>query len=108
MSFLPRQKSKAMSIRSTVSYISTHTHTHTLTGVIYRILWCTRGNVDLSPTVNNALSEAEQALLSGDEDKLYEALKAMGIQNLQPQNKAWYLKQLQGDRENKEQVGSTV
>uniref|UniRef100_A0A669B4D6 IQ motif containing GTPase activating protein 1 n=1 Tax=Oreochromis niloticus TaxID=8128 RepID=A0A669B4D6_ORENI len=40
-------------------------------------------------------NEAEQALLSGDEDKLYEALKAMGIQNLQPQNKAWYLKQLQ-------------
>uniref|UniRef100_I3JIY1 IQ motif containing GTPase activating protein 1 n=1 Tax=Oreochromis niloticus TaxID=8128 RepID=I3JIY1_ORENI len=40
----------------------------------------------------------------GDEDKLYEALKAMGIQNLQPQNKAWYLKQLQGDRENKEQT----
>lgn len=58
--------------------------------------------------MNNALSEAEQALLNGDEDKLYEALKAMGIQNLQPQNKAWYLKQLQGDRENKEQVGSTV
>uniref|UniRef100_A0A669CD18 IQ motif containing GTPase activating protein 1 n=1 Tax=Oreochromis niloticus TaxID=8128 RepID=A0A669CD18_ORENI len=49
-------------------------------------------------------NEAEQALLSGDEDKLYEALKAMGIQNLQPQNKAWYLKQLQGDRENKEQT----
>lgn len=84
-----------------------HQHTHTLCGICW-ILWCTRGNADLSPTVNNALSEAEQALLSGDEDKLYEALKAMGIQNLQPQNKAWYLKQLQGDRENKEQVGSTV
>uniref|UniRef100_A0A669EFY3 IQ motif containing GTPase activating protein 1 n=1 Tax=Oreochromis niloticus TaxID=8128 RepID=A0A669EFY3_ORENI len=65
-----------------------------------------QGNVN-KVNVNNALSEAEQALLSGDEDKLYEALKAMGIQNLQPQNKAWYLKQLQGDRENKEQVGST-
>uniref|UniRef100_A0AAQ5Y298 IQ motif containing GTPase activating protein 1 n=1 Tax=Amphiprion ocellaris TaxID=80972 RepID=A0AAQ5Y298_AMPOC len=39
-----------------------------------------------------------------NEDKLYEALKAMGIQNLQPQNKGWYLKQLQGDRENKEQT----
>uniref|UniRef100_A0A4W6C9B7 IQ motif containing GTPase activating protein 1 n=1 Tax=Lates calcarifer TaxID=8187 RepID=A0A4W6C9B7_LATCA len=48
---------------------------------------------------------AEEALLSGGEDKLYEALKAMGIQNLQAQNKGWYLKQLQGDRENKEQVG---
>uniref|UniRef100_A0A669AYN2 IQ motif containing GTPase activating protein 1 n=1 Tax=Oreochromis niloticus TaxID=8128 RepID=A0A669AYN2_ORENI len=53
-----------------------------------------QGNVN-KVNVNNALSEAEQALLSGDEDKLYEALKAMGIQNLQPQNKAWYLKQLQ-------------
>lgn len=53
-----------------------------------------------------ALSAAEQALLSGDEDKLYEALKAMGIQNLQVQNKGWYLKQLQGDRENKDQVGT--
>ncbi|XP_063325655.1 ras GTPase-activating-like protein IQGAP1 [Pelmatolapia mariae] len=62
-----------------------------------------QGNVN-KVNVNNALSEAEQALLSGDEDKLYEALKAMGIQNLQPQNKAWYLKQLQGDRENKEQT----
>lgn len=65
-------------------------------------------NADLSPTVNSALSAAEQALLNGDEDKLYEALKAMGIQNLLPQNKAWYLKQLQGDRENKEQVGPRV
>uniref|UniRef100_A0A672HSN4 IQ motif containing GTPase activating protein 1 n=1 Tax=Salarias fasciatus TaxID=181472 RepID=A0A672HSN4_SALFA len=44
------------------------------------------------------------ALLSGDEEKLYEALKALGIHNLQPQNKSWYLKQLQGDRENKEQL----
>uniref|UniRef100_A0A669CAF0 IQ motif containing GTPase activating protein 1 n=1 Tax=Oreochromis niloticus TaxID=8128 RepID=A0A669CAF0_ORENI len=61
-----------------------------------------QGNVN---KVNGKLHhEAEQALLSGDEDKLYEALKAMGIQNLQPQNKAWYLKQLQGDRENKEQT----
>ena len=54
--------------------------------------------------MSNALSAAEQALLSGDEDKLYEALKAMGVQNLQAQNKGWYLKQLQADRENKEQV----
>lgn len=58
----------------------------------------------LLPTVSNALTAAEQALLSGDEDKLYAALKAMGMQNLQPQNKGWYLKQLQADRENKDQV----
>lgn len=54
----------------------------------------------------NALKAAERAILSGDEEKLYEALKAMGLQNLQPQNKGWYLKQLQADRENKEQVGA--
>lgn len=58
--------------------------------------------------MSNALSAGEQALLSGDENKLYEALKAMGIQNLQAQNKGWYLKQLQADRENKEQVGISV
>ncbi|MEQ2271258.1 Ras GTPase-activating-like protein iqgap1, partial [Xenotaenia resolanae] len=62
-----------------------------------------QGNVN-TVNVSNALSAAEQALLGGNEDKLYEALKAMGIQNLQPQNKGWYLKQLQGERENKEQV----
>lgn len=56
--------------------------------------------------MSNALSAAEQALLSGNEDKLFEALKAMGVQNLQAQNKGWYLKQLQADRENKEQVGN--
>lgn len=55
--------------------------------------------------VINALKAAEQAVLSGNEEKLYEALKAMGVQNLQAQNKGWYLKQLQADRENKEQVG---
>lgn len=43
--------------------------------------------------------------MGGDEEKLYEALKAVGTQNLQAQNKGWYLKQLQADRENKEQVG---
>uniref|UniRef100_A0A4W6C8Q0 IQ motif containing GTPase activating protein 1 n=1 Tax=Lates calcarifer TaxID=8187 RepID=A0A4W6C8Q0_LATCA len=63
-----------------------------------------QGNVN-KVNVSNALNSAEEALLSGGEDKLYEALKAMGIQNLQAQNKGWYLKQLQGDRENKEQVG---
>ncbi|XP_034756385.1 ras GTPase-activating-like protein IQGAP1 [Etheostoma cragini] len=62
-----------------------------------------QGNVN-NVNVSNALSAAEQALLSGDEEKLYEALKAMGIQKLQPQNKGWYLKQLQADRENKDQV----
>uniref|UniRef100_A0A3Q2QU79 IQ motif containing GTPase activating protein 1 n=1 Tax=Fundulus heteroclitus TaxID=8078 RepID=A0A3Q2QU79_FUNHE len=62
-----------------------------------------QGNIN-TVNVSNALSAAEQALMGGDEDKLYEALKAMGIQNLQPQNKGWYLKQLQGERENKEQV----
>ncbi|KAK1891744.1 Ras GTPase-activating-like protein IQGAP1, partial [Dissostichus eleginoides] len=62
-----------------------------------------QGNVN-KVNVATALSAAEQALLSGNEDKLYEALKAMGIQNLQVQNKGWYLKQLQGDRENKDQV----
>uniref|UniRef100_A0A4W6CBD2 IQ motif containing GTPase activating protein 1 n=1 Tax=Lates calcarifer TaxID=8187 RepID=A0A4W6CBD2_LATCA len=64
-----------------------------------------QGNVN-KVNVSNALNSAEEALLSGGEDKLYEALKAMGIQNLQAQNKGWYLKQLQGDRENKEQVGA--
>lgn len=51
------------------------------------------------------MKAAEQAILSGDEERLYEALKAMGVHNLQPQNKGWYLKQLQADRESKEQVG---
>uniref|UniRef100_A0A673Z3Q7 IQ motif containing GTPase activating protein 1 n=1 Tax=Salmo trutta TaxID=8032 RepID=A0A673Z3Q7_SALTR len=39
---------------------------------------------------------AEQALLSGDEDRLYEALRsqALGLHRLQAQNKGWYLKQL--------------
>lgn len=52
----------------------------------------------------NAIKAAEQAILSGDEEKLYEALKAIGVHNLQPQNKGWYLKQLQAERESKEQV----
>ncbi|XP_076002971.1 ras GTPase-activating-like protein IQGAP1 isoform X2 [Genypterus blacodes] len=62
-----------------------------------------QGNVN-KVNLSNALSAAEQALLSGDENKLYEALKAMGIQNLHAHNKGWYLKQLLADRENKEQV----
>lgn len=53
----------------------------------------------------NALKAAEQAVLSGDEERLYEALKAMGVHNLQTHNQGWYLKQLQAERESKEQVG---
>uniref|UniRef100_A0A671KSM0 Ras GTPase-activating-like protein IQGAP1 n=1 Tax=Sinocyclocheilus anshuiensis TaxID=1608454 RepID=A0A671KSM0_9TELE len=51
-------------------------------------------------------TSAEQALLSGDEDKLYDALRspALGLQSVQAPNKAWYLKQLLADREQKEQV----
>uniref|UniRef100_A0A8C1G787 IQ motif containing GTPase activating protein 1 n=1 Tax=Cyprinus carpio TaxID=7962 RepID=A0A8C1G787_CYPCA len=54
----------------------------------------------------NSLNSAEQALLSGDEDKLYDALRspALGLQSVQAPNKAWYLKQLLADREQKEQV----
>uniref|UniRef100_A0A671KVK8 Ras GTPase-activating-like protein IQGAP1 n=1 Tax=Sinocyclocheilus anshuiensis TaxID=1608454 RepID=A0A671KVK8_9TELE len=50
-------------------------------------------------------TSAEQALLSGDEDKLYDALRspALGLQSVQAPNKAWYLKQLLADREQKEQ-----
>lgn len=58
--------------------------------------------------MSNALKAAEDALLAGDEEKLFEALKAMGIQNLQAQNKGWYLKQLLADRETKEQVGGAT
>ncbi|XP_024151264.1 ras GTPase-activating-like protein IQGAP1 [Oryzias melastigma] len=62
-----------------------------------------QGNIN-SVNMSVALSAAEQALLSGDENKLYDALKAMGVHNLDPQNKGWYLKQLQADRESKEQA----
>uniref|UniRef100_A0A3B3WN78 IQ motif containing GTPase activating protein 1 n=1 Tax=Poecilia mexicana TaxID=48701 RepID=A0A3B3WN78_9TELE len=65
-----------------------------------------QGNINM--VNSNALSAAEQALVGGDEDKLYEALKAVGVQNLQPENKGWYLKQLQGERENKEQPGQPL
>ncbi|XP_075893447.1 ras GTPase-activating-like protein IQGAP1 [Nelusetta ayraudi] len=61
-----------------------------------------QGNVN-QVNVSNAQKAAEDALLAGDEEKLFEALKAMGIQNLQAQNKGWYLKQLLADRETKEQ-----
>lgn len=78
--------------------ISSQVGTHVLVSVVH---WW---NHVPSPTVSNALNAAEQALMGGDEEKLYSALKAVGVQNLQPQNKGWYLKQLQGERENKEQV----
>lgn len=55
--------------------------------------------------MTNTINAAERAILSGDEERLYEALKALGVHNLQPQNKGWYLKQLQAERESKEQVG---
>lgn len=57
--------------------------------------------------VANALTSTDQALLSGDEDRLYDALRAqaLGLRDLQLQNKSWYLKQLTADRECKEQVG---
>uniref|UniRef100_A0A8B9J881 IQ motif containing GTPase activating protein 1 n=1 Tax=Astyanax mexicanus TaxID=7994 RepID=A0A8B9J881_ASTMX len=56
--------------------------------------------------VTSALSSMEQALLSGDEDRLFEALlsPALGLQSLKSKNKGWYLKQLLADREAKEQV----
>ncbi|CAG00272.1 unnamed protein product [Tetraodon nigroviridis] len=57
-----------------------------------------QGNVN-KVNVANAMKAAEQAILSGEEERLYEALKAMGVHNLQPQNKGWYLKQLQAERE---------
>uniref|UniRef100_A0A3Q3ASE7 IQ motif containing GTPase activating protein 1 n=2 Tax=Kryptolebias marmoratus TaxID=37003 RepID=A0A3Q3ASE7_KRYMA len=62
-----------------------------------------QGNIN-TVNVSKALSSAEEALMGGDEEKLYSSLKAVGVQNLQHQNKGWYLKQLQGERENKEQT----
>uniref|UniRef100_A0A672LIX0 Ras GTPase-activating-like protein IQGAP1 n=1 Tax=Sinocyclocheilus grahami TaxID=75366 RepID=A0A672LIX0_SINGR len=64
-----------------------------------------QGNIN-KVNLTKALSSAEQALLSGDEDKLYDTLRspALGLQSVQAQNKGWYLKQLLADREQKEQV----
>uniref|UniRef100_A0A673KDE1 Ras GTPase-activating-like protein IQGAP1 n=1 Tax=Sinocyclocheilus rhinocerous TaxID=307959 RepID=A0A673KDE1_9TELE len=64
-----------------------------------------QGNIN-KVNLTKALNSAEQALLSGDEDKLYDALRspALGLQSVQAQNKGWYLKQLLADREQKEQV----
>uniref|UniRef100_A0A673JU17 Ras GTPase-activating-like protein IQGAP1 n=1 Tax=Sinocyclocheilus rhinocerous TaxID=307959 RepID=A0A673JU17_9TELE len=63
-----------------------------------------QGNIN-KVNLTKSLSSAEQALLSGDEDKLYDALRspALGLQSVQAPNKAWYLKQLLADREQKEQ-----
>uniref|UniRef100_A0A673KMD5 Ras GTPase-activating-like protein IQGAP1 n=1 Tax=Sinocyclocheilus rhinocerous TaxID=307959 RepID=A0A673KMD5_9TELE len=63
-----------------------------------------QGNIN-KVNLTKALNSAEQALLSGDEDKLYDALRspALGLQSVQAQNKGWYLKQLLADREQKEQ-----
>lgn len=63
-----------------------------------------QGNVN-KVNVANALSSTEQALLSGNEDRLFEALSspALGLQYLKSKNKGWYLKQLLADREAKEQ-----
>uniref|UniRef100_A0A671M900 Ras GTPase-activating-like protein IQGAP1 n=1 Tax=Sinocyclocheilus anshuiensis TaxID=1608454 RepID=A0A671M900_9TELE len=64
-----------------------------------------QGNIN-KVNLTKALNSAEQALLSGDEDKLYDTLRspALGLQSVQAQNKGWYLKQLLADREQKEQV----
>uniref|UniRef100_A0AAR2LNE8 IQ motif containing GTPase activating protein 1 n=1 Tax=Pygocentrus nattereri TaxID=42514 RepID=A0AAR2LNE8_PYGNA len=64
-----------------------------------------QGNVN-KVNLANALSSTEQALLSGDQNRLFEALSspALGLQSLQAKNKEWYLKQLMADREAKEQV----
>ncbi|XP_076143220.1 ras GTPase-activating-like protein IQGAP1 [Alosa pseudoharengus] len=63
-----------------------------------------QGNVN-KVNLATALNGAEQALLSGDEDKLYEALRsqALGLKNLNSQNKGWYFKELMAARELKEQ-----
>ncbi|XP_046897505.1 ras GTPase-activating-like protein IQGAP1 [Hypomesus transpacificus] len=64
-----------------------------------------QGNVN-KVNLSSALSLAELALMSGDEDRLYDALRsqALGLHGLQSQNKGWYLKQLMADRENKDQT----
>ncbi|XP_030620929.1 ras GTPase-activating-like protein IQGAP1 [Chanos chanos] len=63
-----------------------------------------QGNIN-KLNVSKALNATEQALLSGDKDRLYDALRssALGLQSLQSQNKDWYLTQLMAERENKEQ-----
>uniref|UniRef100_A0AAY4DW60 IQ motif containing GTPase activating protein 1 n=1 Tax=Denticeps clupeoides TaxID=299321 RepID=A0AAY4DW60_9TELE len=65
-----------------------------------------QGNVNKVNCDHILYTWTDQALLSGDEDRLYDALKtpALGLNALQAPNKGWYLKQLQSDREVKEQV----
>uniref|UniRef100_A0A8B9HBH1 IQ motif containing GTPase activating protein 1 n=1 Tax=Astyanax mexicanus TaxID=7994 RepID=A0A8B9HBH1_ASTMX len=66
-----------------------------------------QGNVN-KVNVTSALSSMEQALLSGDEDRLFEALlsPALGLQSLKSKNKGWYLKQLLADHKyTKKQIG---
>uniref|UniRef100_A0A3P9LR08 IQ motif containing GTPase activating protein 1 n=1 Tax=Oryzias latipes TaxID=8090 RepID=A0A3P9LR08_ORYLA len=68
-----------------------------------------QGNVNSVNSESPAsASGGSHALLSGDENKLYDALKAMRIQNLEPQNKGWYLKQLQADRESQDLIQGGV
>uniref|UniRef100_A0A6Q2X8T2 Uncharacterized protein n=1 Tax=Esox lucius TaxID=8010 RepID=A0A6Q2X8T2_ESOLU len=68
-----------------------------------------QGNVN-KVNLTNSLNAAEQALQSGDEDRMYEALRsqALGLRGLQSPNKGWYLKQLTAAREDKEQVGGVI
>ncbi|KAL4613250.1 ras GTPase-activating-like protein IQGAP1 [Arapaima gigas] len=63
-----------------------------------------QGNIN-KVNLSNALGLTEQALLGGDEDRLYDALRspALSLRNLQLSNKSWYLKQLMADRESKDQ-----
>lgn len=91
-------------IQGNVNQVNGESRDHLLLRTPWSLDWVLMSTLRLLLVIN-ALKAAEQAILSGDEEKLYEALKAMGLQNLQAQNKGWYLKQLQADRENKEQVG---
>lgn len=63
-----------------------------------------QGNVN-KVNLSNSLTSVDQALYSGDEDKLYKVLSSpvLGLQSLKSKNKGWYLKQLAADREAKEQ-----
>lgn len=62
-----------------------------------------QGNVK-KVNLETALRAADHALLKSDQDRLFEALKAMGLLHLEPDNKSWYLRQLQADRAAKDQV----
>lgn len=62
-----------------------------------------QGNVK-KVNLETALRAADHALLKSDQDRLFEALKAMGLLHLEPDNKSWYLRQLQADRAAKDQA----